>query len=56
MSRDDTQLIRLRQHCIGEYGQVVRWPDGRSLIDQPVKLVRAFDIIADTLERLKKRQ
>ncbi len=50
------QLIGLRRHCLGDNGQVVRWPDGRALIDQPVKLVQAFDIIADTLERLKKRQ
>lgn len=50
------QLIRLRQHCLNEYHQVVRWPDGRSLINQPLKLVEAFRIIADTFERLKNRQ
>lgn len=54
MSVDDEQLINLRQHCIGEYGQVLRWPDGGALIDQPVKLMQAFNIIADTIERLKK--
>lgn len=40
--------------CIGEYGQVREWPDGRCLLDQPVKLMTAFNIIADTLESLRK--
>ena len=50
------QLIGFRRHCLGDNGQALRWPDGRALIDQPVKLVQAFDIIADTFERLRTRK
>jgi len=31
----------------------VRWPDGRPLLDQPVKLIRAFDVIYDQAEKSK---
>jgi hypothetical protein len=37
-------LIRLCRQCEGGMGAPV-WPDGRSLIEQPVKLVAAFNII-----------
>jgi hypothetical protein len=33
---------------------VVNWPDGRALLDQPVQLIKAFNIIADVEERLRK--
>jgi hypothetical protein len=32
----------------------MEWPDGGSLLDQPVKLVRAAGVIVGALERYKK--
>lgn len=37
-------LVSLCRRCEGGMGAPA-WPDGRSLLDQPVKLVRAFDMI-----------
>jgi hypothetical protein len=28
-----------------------RWPDGRGLLDQPLRLVAAFDVIAREVKR-----
>lgn len=39
-----TSLVRLCYLCEGGMGAPV-WPDGGSLIDQPVKLVAAFNMI-----------
>lgn len=30
------------------------WPDGGTLLDQPVKLVRAFDVIAAAVDWIAK--
>lgn len=48
----DLNLVQLYRQCSG--GLAMEWPDGRSLLDQPVKLVRAFGVIGATLERFKK--
>lgn len=37
-------LVRLCRMCEGGMGAPV-WPDGKALIDQPVKLVTAFNMI-----------
>lgn len=37
-------LITLCRQCEAGYGQPV-WPDGGSILDQPVKLVKAFNMI-----------
>lgn len=37
-------LIRLCRMCEGGMGSP-SWPDGKSLLDQPVKLVAAFNTI-----------
>lgn len=37
-------LVRLCRQCEGGLGAPV-WPDGGSLLDQPVKLVQAFGYI-----------
>lgn len=47
------QLLRLRSMCLDEYGRVVRFPDGGSLLDQPSKLLQAFAVISDTFEMLR---
>ncbi len=36
------------------YGRII-WPDGRSLLDQPVKLIAAFSIAYDAAERWRKK-
>jgi hypothetical protein len=48
----DRHLVKLYRQCAG--GLAMEWPDGRALLEQPVKLVRAFGIIGSTLERYKK--
>lgn len=37
-------IISLCRRCEGGMGSPV-WPDGKALLDQPVKLVKAFDLI-----------
>jgi len=37
-------LVRLCRQCEGGLGAPV-WPDGGSMLDQPVKLVQAFSYI-----------
>ena len=37
-------LVRLCRMCDGGMGAPV-WPDGGALLDQPVKLVQAFNLI-----------
>jgi hypothetical protein len=32
----------------------MQWPDGGSLLDQPVKLVEAFSVIGHALKRFEK--
>ena len=34
----------------------MRWPDGRGLLDQPVKLIRAFDVIYREAEKYKAKR
>ena len=41
-------LIRLCRMCGGGMGAPV-WPDGRALLDQPVKLIQAFNIIRSVM-------
>lgn len=42
----------LFHQCRDGYGRII-WPDGNPLIDQPVKLTRAFNIIAATIAELE---
>lgn len=35
-------------------GGIRTWPDGGTLLDQPVKLVRAFDVIAAAVDWIAK--
>lgn len=44
MSDEHLSLIRLCRMCESGMGAPV-WPDGGSILDQPVKLVRAFNFI-----------
>lgn len=46
--------MRLYHRSLDGYGAVREWPDGRALLDQPVKLVEAFDVIADQKEIFRK--
>jgi hypothetical protein len=49
----DRHLVQLYRQCSG--GMTFIWPDGGSLLDQPVKLVRAFSIIGHTIQRYEKK-
>ena len=51
---EDRALVRTYRRCTGGLGGMT-WPDGGSMLDQPVKLVEAFDVIGATLERYKRR-
>lgn len=44
MSNDLLDLIRFCRMCQGGMGGP-SWPDGGSILDQPVKLVAAFNMI-----------
>lgn len=48
-------LIRLCRMCEGGMGAPV-WPDGGSLLDQPVKLVQAFGVIRALCPYYEKRR
>lgn len=50
----DLHLVRLYRQCLDSWGALARWPDGGPVIDQPVKLTQAFNIIGATLHRYKK--
>jgi hypothetical protein len=51
---DSRHLVRLyRQQCSGGLDGM-QWPDGGSLLDQPVKLVEAFSVIGHALKRFEK--
>jgi len=46
-------MIRMYQQCDnGMAGRV--WPDGGALLDQPCKLVQAFNVIADAMVKGRK--
>lgn len=46
-------LVQLYRQSLDGWGNVV-WPDGRPLLDQPVKLTRAFAVMRRTLARFEK--
>lgn len=47
-------MVYLYHRCdMGMAGRV--WPDGRALLDQPERLVRAFDLIGREWARTKPR-
>lgn len=46
-------LVGTYRLCSG--GMNIVWPDGRALLDQPVKLVSAFAVIGGALRRYKKK-
>lgn len=48
-------LVRLCRMCEGGLGAPV-WPDGGSLLDQPVKLVSAFNYIRSLAAFYEKRK
>jgi hypothetical protein len=50
----DRALVRTYRQCSGGLGGIT-WPDGGPILNQPVKLVDAFGVIAGALERFKKR-
>lgn len=45
-------LVRTYRQCLDGWGNIT-WPDGRALLDQPVKLVAAFGVIGATLARYR---
>lgn len=47
-------MIELAMASRDAYGRIV-WPDGRALLDQPVKLIAAFNVAFDACERWKKK-
>jgi hypothetical protein len=40
--------------CKDGFGSV-RWPDGRALLDQPMKLIRAFGIAYEIESKFRKK-
>jgi hypothetical protein len=54
IAAEDRALVRTYRQCSGGLGGVT-WPDGGSTLDQPVKLVEAFNVIAVTLDRYKRK-
>lgn len=55
VGRNDLSLVRLYRLSTGGLGGV-QWPDGKPLLDQPVKLVRGFGVIASTLQRYESKR
>lgn len=47
-------VVSLYYQCLDGYGAVTRWPDGRALLDQPLKLIDAFNLIGFEVNRLRK--
>ena len=47
-------LVNLYRQSLDAWGNVV-WPDGGSLLDQPVKLTRAFAVIRESIARYEKK-
>jgi hypothetical protein len=46
-------LVHMFHRCdMGMAGRI--WPDGGSLLDQPVKLVRAFSVISEAVAKVRK--
>lgn len=41
--------------CRDGFG-AMRWPDGRGLLDQPVKMIRAFDVIYSASEKFRPKE
>jgi hypothetical protein len=46
-------LVELYQRSVDGMGSM-NWPDGRSLLDQPCRLITAFDIIANQKSKMRK--
>lgn len=40
--------------CRDGFGSI-RWPDGRGLLDQPNKLIQAFDVIYAVAEQYREK-
>lgn len=51
----DRELVSIYFSCDRGMGGVV-WPDGRGLLDQPVKLIQAFNVIGAALAAGRKRK
>lgn len=45
--------MQLYFQCTNEWGVVVRYPDGGAILDQPVKLTRAFAVIGREVARYR---
>lgn len=46
--------MQLYFQCLNEWGAVDRYPDGAPVLDQPIKLTRAFAIIGREVARYRK--
>ena len=51
---EDRMLVQTYRQSLDGFGNI-RWPDGGALLDQPVKLTRAFAVIAVQLSRFEKK-
>lgn len=47
-------MIALAMESKDGFGSV-RWPDGRALLDQPMKLIRAFGIAFEAADKYRKK-
>jgi hypothetical protein len=47
-------IVNLYRQSLDGWGTIV-WPDGGALLDQPVKLTRAFAIIRAALAKYEKK-
>jgi hypothetical protein len=45
ITENERTIVRLYDACREEDGSVKVWPDGRALIDQPTKLIAAFQVL-----------
>jgi hypothetical protein len=53
ISEEELDLVRTYQLC--DRGMTgVQWPDGRGLLDQPMRLVQAFAVIGAALAAARK--
>lgn len=50
----ERHLVQLYFQCTNEWGVVSRYPDGDAVLDQPVKLTRAFAVISREVARFRK--